>query len=77
MAAAEWWVMRVVQPASAEMTDAMRADLASGALAVVGGELCEPIDWYMDQESAIDRMTREAGVGNGRIYKVTLSADLK
>lgn len=71
---AEWWVMRVVQSAAAPMTETMRADVASGALAVVSGEVCEPIDWYHDQGSATARMIRMAA--DGRVYKLVLSADV-
>ena len=74
MARAEWWVMRVVQSAAEPMTEALRAEVASGTLAVVNGDVCEPIDYYHDQQSAMDRMMRLARPD--RTYKVVMSADV-
>lgn len=73
---ASYWVMKVIGPSSLVVT---RRDLArrvgSGDLCVVGGELCEPIVEFDDQEPATARALLEHQ-RSGVVHKVTLSADL-
>lgn len=73
---ASYWVMKVIGPSSLVVT---RRDLArkvgSGDLCVVGGELCEPIVEFDDQEPAMARALLEHQ-RSGVVHKVTLSADL-
>lgn len=72
---ASFWVMKVLGPATMA-TDRRYAKLVlSGDLAVVTGELCEPIVEFDEQEPAVARATLEHE-RTGVVHKVVLSADL-
>jgi hypothetical protein len=75
VSAVEWWVMRVVGPDTMKLTRQLADDLERGALAVVNGEVCEPIECYDDRDTAIakaGKLTRP-----GRTFKVVMNADLE
>jgi hypothetical protein len=70
--------MRVIGPVSAvrrEQVNALADKLDSGELAVISGELCEPIDEFSDQEQAMIRAQIEHR-RSGCVHKVVMSADL-
>lgn len=71
----EWWVMRVIGPDTMRLTSRQRADLESGALACVNGEVCEPCECYEAQERAIDEAVRRHR-RTGQVHKVVMNAEL-
>lgn len=65
---AEYWVLKVLDPASiTQLTPAMISELE-----MVGGELCEPIDSYREQDVARLRAIAEHQ-RTGRVHKVVMS----
>ncbi|HEX7947486.1 MAG TPA: hypothetical protein VF495_22670 [Phenylobacterium sp.] len=72
----DYWVLKVIGKATARAVASpqVQADIASGALCVTGGELCEPIDRYDDQEAAMIEAQR-CVARHGGTFKVTMSTD--
>jgi len=85
MLKAEYWVMRVLGPRSAVQSWMKRADpdkvaalqarIDSGELAYCGGELCEPVEVFDNQEDATSRAAKEHA-RTGNVHKVVLTAEL-
>lgn len=73
----EYWVLRVVRDASVEaLTREVREQLDRGELCVVGGDLCQPVQEFADQEAADRYMRRLAARAKpGDVYKLVLSTD--
>lgn len=81
----EYWVMRVLGPRSAveswvtradpEKVTALQARIDSGELAYCGGELCEPVEVFDNQEDATIRAAKEH-TRTGNVHKVVLNAEL-
>ena len=69
---AEYWVLKVLAPeAVSVLTQAMISELEC-----VGNELCEPIDWYLNEADACARAVHEHR-RTGSVHKVVLSVPLE
>lgn len=81
----EYWVMRVLAPreavkswskrASPGQVATLQARIDDGQLVYVGGELCEPIEVYDNQEDATVRATKEHS-RTGNCHKVVLNVEI-
>jgi len=67
----QFWVLKVLGPGDLEVL----TPATSSELEYVGGELCEPIDSYRSQESAMQRALAEHR-RTGRVHKVVASIPL-
>lgn len=72
----EFWLVKVIGKATAEALASPQVirDVESGTLCVTGGELCEPLDVFDDQEVAMARMQACAARYGGQ-FKLVLSTD--
>jgi hypothetical protein len=85
IATSEYWVMRVLAPreavaawskrASPGQVATLQARIDDGQLVYVGGELCEPIEVFNNQEDAITRASKEHA-RTGVVHKVVLNAEM-
>ena len=83
--ACEYWVMRVLAPryaveswkqrAEPDKVAGLQARIDSGELCYCGGELCEPVEMFDNQEDATIRAAKEHK-RTGNVHKVVLSAEL-
>lgn len=83
MGQVEYWVFRVVVAggASLNLSGADRIDrlaalwgVVRGRYHVIGGDICEEIDVYDEQQDAIERARKEHA-RTGYVHKVTLNAE--
>lgn len=73
----EWWVMRVMTTEDLmrmKASDMGRA-IEKGELAMIGADVCQPIECYDTESQALARATRETSAGRGD-HKVVLSAEV-
>lgn len=81
----EYWVMRVLAPREAVKSWQARATplqvlalqqrIDRGDLVYVGGDLCEPIEVYDNQDDATGRAVKEH-TRTGHVHKVVLNAEI-